>query len=218
MSKYFRPWKIDQPQLLPPTVQDFVPRDHLSRFIIELMRESLDISEITSSYTGALGQPPFDLRLMVALLLTGDASGIYSCRASPRRSSSCTDFMMIAALDAPDFHAISEFRKRHLEQLAGLFVRCRNSPRKPAGAARVGHIALDGTKIRANASKHKTKTMSYRHMKMRQAELQAEVDCWLAAGRRCRGRPAARQQAWRRTARLGRRQAEADRQDRRGQS
>jgi hypothetical protein len=88
MSKYFRPWKIDQPQLLPPTVQDFVPRDHLSRFIVELVRESLDRSEITSSYTSALGQPPFDLRLMVALLLTGDARASIPPGASPRRSSS----------------------------------------------------------------------------------------------------------------------------------
>ena len=71
MSKYFRPWKIDQPQLLPPSVRDFVPRDHLSRFIVELVRESLDLTEITSSYTSALGQPPFDPRLMVALLLNG---------------------------------------------------------------------------------------------------------------------------------------------------
>ena len=71
MSKHFRLWKIDQPQLLPPSVQDFVPRDHLSRFIVELVRESLDLSGITNSYTSALGQPPFDPRLMVALLLNG---------------------------------------------------------------------------------------------------------------------------------------------------
>ena len=124
MSKYFRPWKIDQPQLLPPTVQDFVPRDHLSRFIVELVRESLDLREISSSYRSALGQPPFDPRLMVALLLTGYASGIYSSRRIAKACIERADFMMIAALDAPDFHAISEFRRRHLEQLAGLFVRC----------------------------------------------------------------------------------------------
>jgi transposase len=178
MSKYFRPWKIDQPQLLPPSVQDFVPRDHLSRFIVELVRESLDLSEITSSYRSALGQPPFDPRLMVALLLTGYASGIYSSRRIAKACIERADFMMIAALDAPDFRTISEFRKRHLEQLAGLFVQVLKLAEK-AGLVRLGHVALDGTKIKANASKHKA--MSYRHMKKRQAELQAEVDRWLAA-------------------------------------
>jgi transposase len=178
MSKYFRPWKIDQPQLLPPSVQDFVPRDHLSRFIVELVRESLDLREISSSYRSALGQPPFDPRLMVALLLTGYASGIYSSRRIAKACIERADFMMIAALDAPDFRTICEFRKRHLEQLAGLFVQVLQLAEK-AGLVRLGHVALDGTKIKANASKHKA--MSYRHMKKRQAELQAEVDRWLAA-------------------------------------
>src|SRR6202161_1814685 len=178
MSKYFRPWKIDQPQLLPPSVQDFVPRDHLSRFIVELVRESLDLSEISSSYRSALGQPPFDPRLMVALLLTSYASGIYSSRRIAKACIERADFMMIAALDAPDFRTICEFRKRHLEQLAGLFVQVLKLAEK-AGLVRLGHVALDGTKIKANASKHKA--MSYAHMKRRHDELQAEVDRWLAA-------------------------------------
>jgi transposase len=178
MSKYFRLWKIDQPQLLPPSVQDFVPRDHLSRFIVELVRESLDLGGIIGSYTSALGQPPFDPRLMVALLLNGYASGIYSSRRIARACVERADFMMISALDAPDFRTISEFRKRHLNQLAGLFVQVLKLAEK-AGLVRLGHVALDGTKIKANASKHKA--MSYGHMKKRQAELQAEVDSWLAA-------------------------------------
>ena len=69
MSKYFRPWNIDQTLLLPPNVQDFVPKGHVSRFIVELVRESLDLKEITGSYVSGLGQPPFDPRMMVALLL-----------------------------------------------------------------------------------------------------------------------------------------------------
>jgi len=178
MSKHFRPWKIDQPQLLPPSVQDFVPRGHLSRFIVELVRESLDLSGIIGSYRSALGQPPFDPRLMVALLLNGYASGIYSSRRIARACVERADFMMISALDAPDFRTISEFRKRHLNQLAGLFVQVLKLAEK-AGLVRLGHVALDGTKIKANASKHKA--MSYGHMKKRQAELQAEVDGWLAA-------------------------------------
>ena len=71
MSKYFRPWNIDQTLLLPPNVQDFVPKGHVSRFIVELVRESLDLKEITGSYVSGLGQPPFEPRMMVALLLHG---------------------------------------------------------------------------------------------------------------------------------------------------
>ena len=70
MSKYFRPWNIDQTLLLPPNVQDFVPKGHVSRFIVELVRESLDLKEITGSYVSGLGQPPFDPRMMVALCCT----------------------------------------------------------------------------------------------------------------------------------------------------
>src|SRR6266852_4217751 len=73
MSKYFRPWNIDQTLLLPPNVQDFVPKGHVSRFIVELVRESLDLKEITGSYVSGLGQPPFDPRMMVALVLHGCA-------------------------------------------------------------------------------------------------------------------------------------------------
>src|SRR5215204_6080968 len=75
MSKHFRLWKIDPVQLLPPSVQDFVPKDHLSRFIVALVRESLDLGEIEGAYASALGQPPFDPRMMTALLLNGYASG-----------------------------------------------------------------------------------------------------------------------------------------------
>src|SRR5665647_3339886 len=78
MSKYFRPWNIDQTLLLPPNVQDFVPKGHVSRFIVELVRESLDLKEIMGSYVSGLGQPPFDPRMMVSLLLHGYASGLYS--------------------------------------------------------------------------------------------------------------------------------------------
>src|SRR5712692_11374431 len=122
MSKDFRPWKIDEAQLLPPSVQDYVPEDHLSRLIVALVREELDLSAIAGSYASALGQPPFDPRLMVALLLNGYASGIYSSRRIAKACVERADFMMISALDAPDFRTICEFRKRHLNQLAGLFV------------------------------------------------------------------------------------------------
>jgi transposase len=178
MSKDFRPWKIDEAQLLPPSVQDYVPKDHLSRLVVALVREELDLSAIAGSYRSVLGQPPFDPRMMTALLLHGYASGIYSSRRIAKAAQERADFMMIVAGDPPDFRTISEFRKRHLKALAGLFVQVLKLAEK-AGLVKLGHVALDGTKIKANASKHKA--MSYEHMKKREAELQAEVDRWLEA-------------------------------------
>jgi transposase len=178
MSKDFRFWKIDEAQLLPPSVQDYVPKDHLSRLIVALVREELDLSGISGSYRSALGQPPFDPRMMTALLLHGYASGIYASRRIARAAVERADFMMIVAGDAPDFRTISEFRKRHLAALAALFVQVLKLAEK-AGLVKLGHVALDGTKIKANASKHKA--MSYDRMKKREVELKAEVERWLEA-------------------------------------
>ena len=178
MSKYFRPWNIDQTLLLPPSVQDFVPKDHVSRFIVGLVRESLDLREIAGSYVSGLGQPPFDPRMMVALLLHGYASGLYSSRRIARACRERNDFVMIVALDPPDFRTISDFRKRHLQALGRLFLQVLQLCER-AGLVKLGHVALDGTKIKANASKHKA--MSYERMKKRAAELQAEVARMLAA-------------------------------------
>src|SRR4030088_1381877 len=178
MSKYFRPWNIDQTLLLPPNVQDFVPKGHVSRFIVELVRESLDLKEITGSYVSGLGQPPFDPQMMVALLLHGYASGLYSSRRIARACRERNDFVMIVALDPPDFRTISDFRKRHLKALGALFLQVLKLC-ETAGLVKLGHVALDGTKIKANASKHKA--MSYERMKKREAELKAEVARMLAA-------------------------------------
>jgi transposase len=178
MSKDFRRWKIDEAQLLPPSVQDYVRKDHLSRLIVALVREELDLSAIAGSYRSALGQPPFDPRMMTALLLHGYASGIYSSRRIAKAAVERADFMMIVAGDPPDFRTISEFRRRHLKALAALFVQVLQLAEK-AGLVKLGHVALDGTKIKANASKHKA--MSYARMKKREAELKAEVERWLNA-------------------------------------
>lgn len=178
MSKEFRAWKIDEAQLLPPSVEDYVPKDHLSRLIVSLVRESLDLSAIMGSYASGLGQPGFDPRLMTALLLHGYASGIYSSRRIARACVERADFMMMVAGDPPDFRTISEFRRRHLKALGGLFVQVLRLAEK-AGLVKLGHVALDGTKIKANASLHKA--MSYERMKKREAELKAEVDRWLTA-------------------------------------
>jgi hypothetical protein len=115
---------------------------------------------------------------MTALLLNGYASGIYSSRRIEKAARERADFMMIVAGDVPDFRTISDFRKRHLRALAQLFVQVLKLC-EAAGLVKLGHVALDGTKIKANASKHKA--MSYERMKKREAELQGEVDRWLAA-------------------------------------
>ena len=178
MSKTFRPWTIDQPLLLPPSVQDFVGEDHLARFILALVLEHLDLGEIESAYASERGQPPFDPAMMTALLLYGYCHGVYSSRRIAKATRERVDFMSIVGLDPPDFRTVSDFRKRHLKALAGLFGQVLKLCEQ-AGFVKLGHVALDGTKIKANASKHKA--MSYERMEKRAAELEAEVERWLSA-------------------------------------
>src|SRR3981081_73467 len=99
MSKYFRPWNIDQTLLLPPNVQDFVPKGHVSRFIVELVRESLDLKEITGSYVSGLWPRAFYRRMMLALLLRSYASGFYSPGRIAKACRERNDFVMIGTLD-----------------------------------------------------------------------------------------------------------------------
>src|SRR5260370_40094592 len=115
--------------------------------------------------------------MMVALLLHGYASGLYSSRRIAKACRERNDFVMIVALDPPDFRTISDFRKRHLKALGALFLQVLKLC-EAAGLVKLGHVALDGTKIKANASKHKA--MGYERMKKREAELKAEVARMLA--------------------------------------
>lgn len=178
MSKTFRPWKIDEPLLLPTTVQDFVAKEHLARLVLNLVTDEVDLGEITGSYGGERGQPPFDPTMMTALLLYSYCCGIYSSRRIAKACRERVDFMSIVGLDAPDFRTISDFRKRHLKALGKLFGQILQLCEK-AGLVKLGHVALDGTKIKANASKHKA--MSYERMEKRAAELEADVAKWFSA-------------------------------------
>jgi transposase len=178
MSKSFRDWHFDQELLLPPSVQDFVPEGHLARFVVGLVRDELDLSAIYAGYAGEKGQPPYHPAMMTALLLYGYAVGVYASRRLARACCERVDFMAIVALDAPDFRTVSDFRKRHLKALQGLFVQVLKLCER-AGLVKLGHVALDGTKIRANASRHKA--LSYGRMAEREKELEAEVRGWLAA-------------------------------------
>jgi transposase len=176
MSKTYRRWDVDQALLLPPSVHELVPAGHLAHFIRDLVRDQLDLSAILDEYAEERGYPPYHPVMMTALLLYAYCQGIYSSRRMAVACEQRVDFMAVTALQRPDFRTISDFRKRHLKALGALFgqvlVLCAQ-----AGLVKLGHVALDGTKMRANASKHKA--MSYGRMKQREAEFAAEVHQWL---------------------------------------
>jgi transposase len=178
MSKTFRPWNIDQPLLLPAKVADFVGEEHLARFVLNLVQEEIDLCEITGTYGSVRGQPPYNPTMMTALLLFAYCNGVYSSRRIAKACRERVDFMSIVGLDAPDFRTISDFRKRHLKALKKLFKQVLLLCQK-AGLTKLGHVAADGSKIKANASKHKA--MSYGRMTDRIAELEAEVAGWFDA-------------------------------------
>jgi transposase len=175
MSKTFRDWDVEQGWLLPPSVLDFVPPDHLAHFVRDTVRESLDLSSIMASYTEERGYPPYHPTMMTALLLYAYCQGVYSSRRIAKGCTERLDFMAVTGLNQPDFRTVSDFRKRHLRALSGLFVQVLKLCRQ-AGLAKLGHVALDGTKVKANASKHKS--MSYKRLGEKEAHLKREVAEW----------------------------------------
>ena len=177
MSKTFRPWDVDQVWLLPPSIQDLVPSGHMAHFVRDTVRTGLDLSRIMDSYDEERGFPPYHPGMMVALLLYAYSQGVYSSRRIARGCEERLDFAAVTGLQHPDFRTISDFRKRHLTALSGLFQQVLQLCRE-AGLVKLGHVALDGTKIKANAGLNKA--MSYGRMKQAEQELAAEVDRWLA--------------------------------------
>jgi transposase len=175
MSKKFRPWTPEQNLLLPPSVQDWVEPDHLARFVLDLVREQLDLGEILKDYEEERGYPPFHPEMMAALLLYSYSQRIYSSRRIAQACTERIDFMVLTGQQKPDFRTISMFRKRHLKKLRGLFGQVLQLCRK-AGLAGLGHVALDGTRMQANASKDAS--MSYSRMKEREKQLRADIDQW----------------------------------------
>ena len=177
MAKTFRSWDVDQLVLLPPSVHELVPAGHLAHFVRDLVRDSLDLSAIRKAYTEDRGFPPYDPTMMVAVLLYAYCQGLYASRRIAQACEERVDVMAVTARQSPDFRTISDFRKRHLLALGELFTQVLQLCQK-AGLVRLGHVALDGTKIRANASKHKA--MSDGRMKTAEPTLAAEVARWLA--------------------------------------
>jgi transposase len=176
MAKTFRDWNVEQAWLLPPSVMDFVPADHVAHFIRDTVREHLDVSAIMAPYEQEeRGFPPYHPVMMTALLLYGYSQGIYSSRRLARSCEDRLDFMAVTGMNRPDFRTISEFRKRHLLALRGLFVQVLKLCQQ-AGLVSLGHVSLDGTKIKANASKHKA--MSYQRMGESEQQLKGQVREW----------------------------------------
>ena len=164
--------------LLPPDLRDWLEEGHLAYFILDVV-ETLDLSEIYASYDGSRGgRPGFDPRLLVGLLIYGYCVGVRSSRKIEKATYESVPFRVLAANQHPDHATVAEFRRRHLEALSRLFVQVLRLCEK-AGLVRLGHVALDGTKMRANASKHKA--MSYGRMEEKIGELEAQVKELLAA-------------------------------------
>ena len=176
MAKTYRDWNLEQEMMFPPSVRDFVPEGHLAHFVRDTTRESLDLSAILEAYAEERGYPPYHPVMMTALLLYAYCQGVYSSRRILKACQERVDFMAVTGMQKPDFRTISDFRKRHLGALRGLFGQVLRLCQKQ-GLVKLGHVALDGTKVKANASKHKA--MSYARMLKTEPELAAIVKEWL---------------------------------------
>ena len=178
MGQNFIPDTVNQTLLFPPSLHDWLPEGHLARFLLDVV-SALDLSAIYKSYQDkdGRGQAAYAPEMMVRLLLYGYAKGVYSSRKIQTRTFEDVAFRFLSGDQHPDHATIAEFRKRHLDALSGLFTQalllC-----SEAGLVKLGHVSIDGTKIKANASKHKA--MSYKHMNETEARLKQEIDALLA--------------------------------------
>jgi transposase len=172
MSKTYRPWNPDQDWLLPPSPREWLPEGDLVYFMLDVVK-TLDLSEITRRYEQEdRGFPPYHPRLMVTLLLYAYCMGAYSSRRIQKLCERDAAYRVIVGNDVPNFRTISDFRKDHLPALQGLFVQVLKLCRE-AGMLTVGLVSLDGTKVKANASRHKA--MSYEYMQKEEERLQKEI-------------------------------------------
>jgi transposase len=177
MGKSFLPDDVSQSLLFPPSLHDWLPEGHLARFVLDVV-SALDLSAIYASYEekDGRGQSAYSPALMVRILLYGYATGVYSSRKMEAKTYDDVAFRYLSADMHPDHDTLAEFRKRHLESLAGLFTQALLLCEK-AGLVKLGHVAIDGTKIKANASKHKA--MSYPRMGETEQRLKQEIEALL---------------------------------------
>ena len=181
--KTFKPYNPDQPFLLPPILQDWLPEDHLATFLSEMVDAALDLTPILATYaTGdGRGQPPYHPALLVKLLLYGYCTGKASSRAIEQATYEEIPYRVLAANQHPDHDTLAAFRQTHLTALAALFGQVLQLCQR-AGLVKLGHVALDGTKVLANASKHKA--MSYGRMPEAERKLEQEIAALLAEAQR----------------------------------
>jgi transposase len=173
MNKVFRPYAPDQQFLLPPSLRDWLPEGHLALFVSEVV-DALDLSAIYAVYEegDGRGMPPYHPLMMVKLLVYAYCTGKTSSRKIERATYEEVPYRVLSADQHPDHDSIAAFRKRHLQALAGLFVQVLKLANE-LGLVKLGHVALDGTKVKANASKHKA--MSYQRMCEAEKKLEQEV-------------------------------------------
>jgi len=177
MAKTYRPYVPEQDLLLPPSLRDWLPEKHLAFFVSDVL-DQLDLSAITNVYEDEeRGYPPYHPVMLTKVLVYGYCVGVFSSRKIQRRLMEDVAFRVLAAGNELDFRTIADFRKTHLAALTGLFEQVLSLARE-LGAPRVGRVALDGSKIKANASKHKA--MSYGRMGEKQRQLRDEVKSLLA--------------------------------------
>lgn len=177
MAKTYRPYVPEQDLLLPPSLRDWLPEDHLAYFVSDLI-DQLDLSAITRGYEDEeRGYPPYHPVMLTKVLVYAYCVGVFSSRKIQRRLIEDVPFRVLAAGNEPDFRTIADFRKRHLAALKGFFEQVLRLARE-LGAPRVGRVAVDGSKVKANASKHKA--MSYGRMRDKEQQLRDEVKHLLA--------------------------------------
>ena len=172
MTKTYKTYLPDQDLLLPPSLRDWLPDNHLVYCVSDVV-DQLDLSAIESVYEEEdRGQPPYHPRMMTKILVYGYCVGVFSSRRIQKRLEEDVAFRVLAAGNQPDFRTISDFRKLHLQALEGLFQQVLRLVLE-MGALKLGRVALDGSKVKANASKHKA--MSYGRMEESEKRLREEV-------------------------------------------
>lgn len=174
-QKTFRPYDQDSLLLMPPSLHDWVDPDGLAAFLNDLVDE-MDLAPFLAAHDEPRGMPPYHPRMMLKVLLYGYASGVTSSRRIEERLAYDVNFMFLAGQARPDHKTIAEFRRRHLATFEGLFLTALRLC-QAAGLAKLGRVAIDGTKLKANASRHKA--MSYGRMAEGEAVLRAEVQAIL---------------------------------------
>ena len=175
MGDDFRPLNRETPMLLPASIQEWLPEPHMARFVVELV-EQLDLREITSRYGGSGGRRAYHPAMLVALLLYGYATGVFSSRKLEEATYDSVAFRYLSGDEHPDHDTIANFRKRFLGELEGLFKQVLEMAAE-LGTLRLGRVSLDGTKVQGNASKHKA--MSWGYANKLEQQLEGEVQTLL---------------------------------------